>query len=50
MMNEEKQKALEAALGQIEKHYGWHIPERQFVVQPEVPVDGYVADKVDKRP
>ena len=22
MMNEEKQKALEAALGQIEKHYG----------------------------
>ena len=32
---------------EVEQHDGWHVPERQLVVQPEVPVDGYVADQVD---
>ena len=32
---------------EVEQHDGWHVPERQLVVQPEVPVDGDVAEQVD---
>ena len=31
---------------QIEHHNGRHVPERQFIVQPETPVDGNVEEEV----
>ena len=33
---------------QIERQRGRNIPEGQFVVQPEIPVDGDIANQVDK--
>ena len=32
---------------EVEHHDGWHIPERQFVVQPEAPVDGDIQEQVE---
>lgn len=31
----------------VKHHYGWHIPEGQLIMQPEVPVDEDVAKHVD---
>ena len=32
---------------EVEHHNGWDIPEGELVVQPEVPVNGDVANQVD---
>ena len=35
---------------EVEHHRGWDIPEVEFVMQPEPPVDGNLSEEVDPSP